>query len=55
MIVCSHCLEAIESHEGNQIKRKLGRINDADLIDDNDEVFCEWCEENRDIAEMYEI
>ena len=71
MIVCEHCLQAIESHEGHQIQRKLSVIDDADLIvygeyDDDgnfikDEyitqecVFCEWCEEYVPIDEAYEI
>lgn len=56
MIVCERCLQAIESHEGNQIKRKLGYINDADLIiDDNENVMCEWCEEEHELSECYEI
>ena len=57
MIVCSHCLEAIESHEGNQIKRKLSWLNDEDLMlsDDYGRVRCEWCEEKDDLSDMYEI
>ena len=38
MIVCRHCLEAIESHEGNQIQRKLNCIDD-DIVDIQDELF----------------
>ena len=71
MIVCRQCLQAIESHEGNQIQRKLNCVDDTDLIvyseyDDDgnfikDEygtqecVFCEWCEEYVPIDEAYEI
>ena len=71
MIVCIQCLQAIESHEGYQIQRKLSVIDDADLIiygeyDDDgnfikDEygtqecVYCEWCEECAPIDEAYEI
>ena len=71
MIVCEHCLQAIESHEGYQTQRKLSVIDDTDLIIygeyDNDEnfikdeygtqecVYCEWCEEYVPIDEAYEI
>ena len=71
MIVCEHCLQAIESHEGHQTQRKLSVIDDADLIiygeyDDDgnfikDEcgsqecVYCEWGEEYVPIDEAYEI
>lgn len=58
MIVCKHCLQAIESHEGSQIKRKLNSVDDEELIveDDTEEcVYCEWCEENVPIDEAYEI
>ena len=71
MIVCEHCLQAIESHEGHQTQRKLSVIDDTDLIiygeyDDDgnfikDEygtqecVYCEWGEEYVPIDEAYEI
>ena len=71
MIVCEHCLQAIESHEGHQTQRKLSVIDDTNLIiygeygDDGnfikDEygtqecVYCEWCEECVQIDEAYEI
>ena len=71
MIVCEHCLQAIESHEGHQTQRKLSVIDDSDLIiygeyDDDgnfikDEygtqecVLCEWGEEYVPIDEAYEI
>lgn len=71
MIVCKYCLQEIESHEGNQLSRKLSVIDDADKIiygcfDDDgnfieDEygseecVYCEWCEEYVPIDEAYEI
>lgn len=70
MIVCEHCLEAIESHEGKQTSRKLNSFDDEDKIvygyyddDDNfvedecaeENVFCEWCEEYVPINEAYEI
>ena len=32
MIVCEHCLQAIENHEGHQTQRKLSVIDDADFI-----------------------
>lgn len=34
MIVCRQCLEAIESHEGHQIQRKLSSFDDGELIKD---------------------
>lgn len=58
MIVCRRCLEAIESHEGYQIKRRLNPLADEELIiEDGIEelVHCEWCEENVPIDETYEI
>lgn len=61
MIVCKYCLEAIESHEGNQTQRKLNSFDDADFIkdgygDDTGEyVYCEWCEQYVPIDEAYKI
>lgn len=71
MIVCKHCMQAIESHEGNLIKRKLSVIDDADEVfcghfDDNgnfieDEygseecIYCEWCKECIPIDDAYEL
>ena len=40
MIVCDSCLNAIESHEGNQLSRKLDLSSDIDI-----NVYCEWCKE----------
>lgn len=44
--VCSHCLMAIESHEGNQI----ALCHNIDLEYDEEEFdemsTCDWCEEN---------
>ena len=41
LFVCSHCLCAIEAHEGNQIYREWG-------VDPDDErqSKCDWCEES---------
>lgn len=58
MIVCRQCLQAIESHEGYQIKRKLNSIDDEGfVIDDGIEevIHCEWCKEDVPIDEAYEI
>lgn len=56
MIVCEYCLEGIESHSKNQIKRRLDYTDDADLIiDDNENVVCEWCEEETPLYECFEI
>ena len=54
MIVCEHCLMAIESHEGNQIKKKLDWEDECTRNED-EEVFCEWCEEYCDESEMWII
>lgn len=54
MIVCRYCLQAIESHEGNQIKKKLDWYDWNANSDENDEITCDWCEENFD-SDMYEI
>lgn len=53
MLVCSYCLQAIESHEGRQIKRPLEW--DDERINDDGEVFCDWCEEYFDYDEITEI
>lgn len=71
MVVCSHCLEAIESHEGNQIQKKVDLFDDEELIvygyydDDgnfvkdeygNEEcVYCEWCDEYLPYDDAYII
>lgn len=47
LCVCSRCLQAIESREGQQIARRI-------YLDDDDPRACDWCEEaNTDI--LYEI
>ena len=45
--VCSHCLMAIESREGNQVTRTI-------YLDDDDPAICEWCEEPHD-GTLYEL
>lgn len=47
LCVCSRCLMAIESHEGQQITRKI-------YLDDDDPRPCDWCEES-DFDTLYEI
>lgn len=44
--VCARCLMAIESHEGQQITRKI-------YLDDEDATACDWCEEEE--TELYEL
>ena len=53
MIVCRNCLAAIESHEGNQWKKEIEY--DDERINENDECFCEWCEEYFCSSECVEI
>jgi hypothetical protein len=53
MLVCKYCLQAIESHEGHQIKRKLDYCDERQ--NDDGEIICEWCEERFDVCEIYEI
>jgi hypothetical protein len=45
--VCTHCLMAIESREGDQVTRKI-------YLDNDDESICEWCEEPHD-GILYEL
>lgn len=45
--VCYRCLMGIESHEGQQITRKI-------YLDDDDPTPCDWCEEALDDI-LYEI
>lgn len=53
MIVCKHCLEAIESHEGYQ--RRVPLIHTEHYDGESEMWKCEWCEEE-DLAEnMVEI
>lgn len=55
MIVCKYCLEAIESHEGPQIQKRMDLY---DICDDNDIVKCEWCDDEftvDDCPTMYKI
>lgn len=47
LMVCEHCLSAIESHEGAQITKK--HYIDVELDENNDiietlETRCDWCE-----------
>lgn len=53
MIVCRYCLEAIESHEGKQMKKEI-ECDDIRL-DDNGQHVCEWCEELTEYDELIEI
>jgi hypothetical protein len=53
MLVCRHCLIAIESHEGQQVYKNLEWTDER--IDENDECFCEWCEEYYDKDEIVEL
>lgn len=45
--VCKHCLQAIESHEGNQATL-------AHDIDEDEDSKCDWCEEEGFDA-LYEL
>lgn len=49
LCVCSQCLQAIESHEGNQIALAI-------FVDEEDEENsrCDWCGESG-FDELYEI
>ena len=58
MIVCEYCLEAIESHEGHQIRKQLDYFELDEICDENEIVTCEWCEEDWTVdgcPNMYEI
>lgn len=49
MLVCEHCLFAIEAHEG-KVWRRAVHVDECD----GEESRCEWCEEHGfDI--LYEI
>lgn len=47
LFVCEHCLQAIESHEGNQITR-------THYVDEDDNSQCDWCEDDG-FDTLYEI
>lgn len=53
MVVCKHCLQAIEAHEGRQIKKEIEY--DDERINDKSEIYCEWCEEYVDSCGCVEI
>lgn len=69
MIVCERCLEAIESHEGKQIKKECEPDDTKVVFGDYDDegnfvedeygseecVWCEWCEEYHPIADCWVI
>ena len=49
--VCLHCLQAIESREGQQITRKI-------YIDEDENPRCDWCEDTANeggFDALYEI
>ena len=48
MKVCRYCLEAIESHEGEQAAKTIYGI------EEDDEILCEWCGEYDDIFKAME-
>lgn len=55
MIVCEYCLEAIESHEGCQ-RRK--RMDPYDICNEKEIVKCKFCDDEftvDDCPTMYEI
>lgn len=54
MVVCKYCLEAIESHNGPQIKKRF-EWQDECIRNEDEEVFCEFCEEYCDESEMWII
>lgn len=53
MIICKHCLEAIEAHEGKQVHIPVEW--DDDRQTDDGLICCEWCEEFIDIYDAIEI
>lgn len=53
MIVCKNCLMAIESHECRQWKKEIEY--DDERINDDDELFCDWCEEYHCSSDCVEI
>ena len=62
MVVCSHCLMGIESHEGNQWKRKATEEDLSVIIEEIDEdnpfetySVCEWCEEEKPLSDLWVI
>lgn len=62
MVVCSHCLMGIESHEGNQWKRKATEEDLSVIIEEIDEdnpydtySVCEWCEEEKSLDDLWVI
>lgn len=70
MIICKNCLQALESHEGNQAKKKVDNTDSVEImqgyynddgdfiVDDNsmeEYIFCEWCEQYELADEMYII
>ena len=63
MIVCSHCLMGIESHEGNQFARRATEEDLEELgyevIEDEDSfdtyAKCDWCEEEINIDDLWVI
>ena len=66
MVVCSHCLMGIESHEGNQFARKATEEDLSYIVDMTDaEVcgvnpwdtysVCEWCEEEKILDDLWVI
>lgn len=69
MIVCEHCLAAIESHEGKQIKKECeahdtkvvygNYDDDGNFVEDEygseEVVWCEWCEEYHPLVDCWVI
>ena len=53
MLVCNRCLQGIESREGSIWKKRLDW--DDSRISDDDTCVCEWCEDEVDSADIWEI
>ena len=59
MYICKHCLQAIESHEGYQVHKRVSweDVSPELIIEEGLEEFmvCEWCDEETPIDEMVEV
>lgn len=60
MIVCEHCLMAIESHEGNQWRRKATEEDLEEMCWEDEDSFdiyaiCDWCKEETNIDDLWVI
>ena len=51
--LCGHCLEAIRSRGEKILSRRMDWEDCTEEECETELVVCDWCEEEKDLSEMY--